>query len=141
MFDLRIISTVSAVSTKQEPAIKRERNGKTKKVHFDLSANTLHKYDWSTLGHDNFPERLTRDERYLCMLKYKDAIIQRFPELAHGGWSHHIGRFEYSYLIYEEEKENMMRKRRAEALAEILMWSSLIILASCSALLIWWLDL
>jgi len=135
-FDPRIITTISAVSSRKGCLVEKGKERKRKNVRFDLSANTLHKYDWSTLGHDDFPERLTEEQKYLCMVRYRPAIMYRYPDLPLRSWRGGLGRVEYSHLCYEEEMAKEEKRREIEARAKALMWSSLAMLASCSALLV-----
>lgn len=135
-FDSRIITTVSAVSSKRGILVEKGKARKRKNVRFDLSANTLHKYDWSTLGHENFPERLTDEEKYACMLQYRPAILHRYPNCPPEEWVGYLGRVEYSYLSYEEERAKEIRQRDIEANARILTWCTFGMLASCSALMV-----
>ena len=134
-FDSRIITTVSAVSSKKGCLVEKGKARKRKNVVFDLSANTLHKYNWSTLGHDDFPERLTEEEKYLCMVQYRPAILYRYPNSHPRCWRGYLGRVEYSYLSYEENA-NEDKRRRIEARARKLMWSFLAILVSFPALVV-----
>ncbi|RPA96562.1 hypothetical protein L873DRAFT_1811176 [Choiromyces venosus 120613-1] len=134
-FDSRIITTMSAVSGRKQGENEKKRKWE-KSVHFDLSANTLHKYDWSTLGHDDFPETLTEREKYASMAKYKDDICRTLPKEEHPYWKGYVGKIEYAFLCRKEEMENAKKQKQVVDLAHSFQGSSASMLTTCSVLLV-----
>ncbi|RPA96558.1 hypothetical protein L873DRAFT_1217020 [Choiromyces venosus 120613-1] len=115
IFDSQIITTVFG---RKQGSRNRKGEWKKKSVHFNLSANTLHKYDWSTLGHDDFPEILTEKEKYASMAKYKDIICRTLPKEDCPYWKEYIGSIEYAFLCCKEEMENAEQQKRVEDLVD-----------------------
>ncbi|RPA96527.1 hypothetical protein L873DRAFT_1845305 [Choiromyces venosus 120613-1] len=119
MFDSQIITTVSVVSSRKQGINEKKQKWK-KSVHFDLSATTLHKYDRSTLGHNDFPETLTEKEKYASMAKYKDDICCTLPKEDCPYWKGYVGNAEYAFLCRKEEIENEKKQKQVEDLAHSL---------------------
>ncbi|RPB01572.1 hypothetical protein L873DRAFT_1788233 [Choiromyces venosus 120613-1] len=77
-FDSRIITTVFG---RKQGTKDRKRKWK-KSVRFHLFHNTLHRYDWWTLGHDDFLETLAQKGKCASMEKYKNVICHTLPKEA-----------------------------------------------------------